>query len=139
MSHGQLQLFNDSDIGTLNRLYMMKPEKMRYFSQNIEQIASELKLLPPAIFNLHVTDTGRKEVFLQGYANDILTDAMVETIVILTGMNFKNLQYFGMVDCQLDIKRARSLNLIFSDGLSRLRHINLSKNPLREKGIHSVL
>ena len=78
---------------------MMKPEKMRYFSQSIEQVASELKLLPPAIYNLHVTDTGRKEVFLQGYANDILTDAMVETIVILTGMNFKNLQYFGMVDC----------------------------------------
>ena len=88
---------------------------------------------------MHVRDTGRKEVLLQGYSNDILTDAMVETVVILTGMNFKNLQYFGMVDCQLDIKRARFLNLIFSEGLPRLRHINLSKNPLREKGIHAVL
>ena len=84
-------MFNDADIGTLNRLYIMKPEKMRYFSQSIEQISSELKLLPPAIFNLHVLDSGRKEVFLQGYGNDILTDALVETIVILTGMNFKNL------------------------------------------------
>ena len=49
MSHGQLHMFNDADIGTLNRLYMMKPEKVRYFGQSIEQISSELKLLPPAI------------------------------------------------------------------------------------------
>ena len=104
---GQLYVFSDHDIETLNRVYHCKPEKAKYFSANIEQITQELKVLPPQIFELRARDSGRLNLELQGYSAELLTDSLLESVLTLVDLNFKNLQYLSFVDCNIDANRAR--------------------------------
>ena len=55
--------------------------------------------------------------------------------------NYKNLTYIALIDCEIDPKRALILQLILQgDNLSRLKHLNLSRNALlKERGVHSVI
>ena len=89
--NGQLQIFNDSDIATIERIYGLKPERVKYFNSNIEQINTELKLLPPYIFEMRKRDNERTSVELNGYTVELLTDTLLESVLSMADQNFKNL------------------------------------------------
>ena len=99
MKNGQLQIFNDSDIATIERIYGLKPERVKYFNSNIEQINTELKLLPPYIFEMRKRDNERTSVELNGYTVELLTDTLLESVLSMADQNFKNLQHLALIDC----------------------------------------
>ena len=54
--------------------------------------------------------------------------------------NYINLTYLALVDCDIDTKRAQSLQIIFQGSHISLKHLNLSKNHLlKERGVNSVI
>ena len=123
----------------MSKVYHLRPEKAKYFSANIEQISTELKILPPQILELRNRDSGRLKLELQGYSTELFTDSVLESVLTLVDMNFKNLQYLSLIECHIDSKRARLFLIVLQGSLPRLKHLNLSGNPLREKGVHSVI
>ena len=54
--------------------------------------------------------------------------------------NRRSLTYLALIDCDMDPKRALTLQLILQGDLIRLKHINLNKNPLlKERGVNSII
>ena len=52
-------------------------------------------------------DSARTSAELQGYTAELLTDALLESVMTMVDQNFKNLQYLSFIECQIDVKRAR--------------------------------
>ena len=54
--------------------------------------------------------------------------------------NRRSLTHLALIDCDMDPKRALTLQLILQGDLIRLKHINLNKNPLlKERGVNSII
>ena len=115
---------------------------MNLINLDLEQLHSEINALSPKIFNLKNHDTDRKSVKLEGFHTDTLTDELLESCLTALTFNVPNLEYLALTDCEIDPKRARILQFLIGEGLqplTRLKHLNFSRNPLRERGIQSII
>lgn len=96
-------------------------------------------MLPPSIFDLRHVDKHKQELAIQGYTADFLTDNLLDSVIVLAELNFKNLQHLSIVDCALDFKRVKSLKPVFNGHIVHMAHLNLNRNPLREQGVIEVI
>ena len=136
----QLKVYTELDLSTLTRLYSIPYEKLNYFNQMIAQLLSEINDLPASILQLSILDPVKTDFFLQGYTQDKLTNSLLEGIMLALEQNYRGLTYLALVDCDMDPKRALTLNLILQGDLIRLRHLNFNKNPLlKERGVNSII